>query len=241
MNAERAAEPPAPPERVFEPAPPVRPAWLSKLSHDLRNQLSPIRTATQLLQSGRLDSDRQAEMLEMIERQIQRMVRMLDDVSEYGRLGVESKLEVLHLDYVVDSALGQIGQRITAAGHAFEHHLPEARVRIVGDRARLVQMFVRLFDNAIRFTPGGGHLSLSIAHHDRHAEVVLRDSGPGIEAERLERIFELPEGPRAAEGLGISLLLARACAREHGGDLEARSEGPGKGSEFVVRLPVVAA
>jgi signal transduction histidine kinase len=218
-----------------------RASWLSKLSHDLRNQLSPVRTATQLLQSGRLEPERQAEMLEMIERQVQRMVRMLDDMAEYGRLRAQSpKRENLHIDYVIDSALGECGQRLRGAGHVFELHLPETRLPIVGDRGRLVQMFLRLLDNAIRFTPDGGSIVVSVQSREGFAETSIRDSGAGLERDRLERIFHLPEGPRASDGLGISLLLARACAEEHGGSIEARSAGPGKGSEFFVRLPLAA-
>ena len=216
-----------------------RASWLSKLSHDLRNQLSPVRTATQLLQTGRLDAERQAEMLDMIERQVQRMVRMLDDVAEYGRLDAHTpKREPLFLDYVIDSALGECGQRLRGAGHAFELHLPDRRLPIVGERGRLVQMFLRLLDNAIRFTPANGTIVVTVEAQDGFAVTTLRDSGAGIEAERLQRIFGLPEGSRASEGVGISLLLARACAREHGGSLEARSAGPGQGSEFVVKLPL---
>ena len=139
-----------------------RASWLSQLSHDLRNQLSPVRTATQLLQIGRLEPERQAEMLEMIERQVQRMVGMLDDVAEYGRLGARPPTpEHLHLDYLIDSALGECGQRLRAAGHRFELQLPDARLPITGDRGRLVHMFLRLLDNAIRFTPDGGRIVVS--------------------------------------------------------------------------------
>lgn len=216
-----------------------RASWLSQLSHDLRNQLSPVRTATQLLQIGRLEPERQAEMLEMIERQVQRMVGMLDDVAEYGRLGARPPTpEHLHLDYLIDSALGECGQRLRAAGHRFELQLPDARLPITGDRGRLVHMFLRLLDNAIRFTPDGGRIVVSARARDGFAETSIRDSGAGLDAARLESIFRLPEGLRSSEGLGISLLLARACAEEHGGSLVALSAGPGQGSEFVVRLPL---
>ena len=218
-----------------------RASWLSKLAHDLRNQLSPMRTATQLLQTGRLEPERQAEMLDMIERQVQRMVRMLDDLAEYGRLAVHvPKLEKLTLDYVIDSALGEFGRTLRASGHTFELHLPEARIPIVGERARLMQMFLRLLDNAVRFTPPGGSIVVIAEARDGFAETIVRDTGAGLEPHRLQSIFTLPEGPRSSEGLGISLLLARECAQAHGGTLEVRSAGPGLGSEFIVRLPLAA-
>jgi signal transduction histidine kinase len=219
--------------------PGFRGGWLGKLSHDLRNQLSPMRTATQLLQSGRLDAGRQAEMLDLIERQVQRMARMLDDVSEYGRLAEPAaRREILDLGFLLDSAVGDCGPKLRAAGHALEQELPQERMPVLGERRRLVQMFARLIDNALRFTPPGGRIVLQTRMHERMAEVNVRDGGAGIEPARLEEIFRLPEASRSAEGLGISLLLARACAEEHGGSLEARSAGPGHGAEFVVRLPL---
>lgn len=222
--------------------PGFRAGWLSRLSHDLRNQLSPVRTATQLLQSGRLDAGRQAEMLDLIERQVQRMARMLDDVAEYARAAdTDGRREPLDLGYLLDSAAADCGPKLRAAGHALELDLPETRLSLLGERRRLVQMFVRLIDNAIRFTPPGGRIALQARAHEGIAEVSVRDAGAGIEASRLEDIFRLPEGSRPAEGLGISLLLARACAQAHGGTLEARSAGLGQGAEFVVRLPLQSA
>lgn len=219
--------------------PGFRAGWLSRLSHDLRNQLSPMRTATQLLQSGRLDAGRQAEMLDLMERQVQRMARMLDDVAEYGRIAeADGRREPLDLAYVMDSAVADCGPKLRAAGHTLQQELPDARMPLLGERRRLVQMFVRLIDNAIRFTPPGGLIVLQATTRDGIAEVSVRDAGAGIEASRLEEIFRLPEGPRPAEGLGISLLLARACAQAHGGSLEARSAGLGQGAEFLVRLPL---
>lgn len=218
-----------------------RGSWLSKLSHDLRNQLSPMRTATQLLQSGRLDAERQAEMLGMIERQVQRMVRMLDDVAEYGRLGGPGgKREALDLGIVIDTAVGDSGPKLRAAGQVLDQHMPDARLPLHGERARLVHLFSRLIDNAVRFSPPGGRILLRVTVDDGVAEVVLRDSGPGIDPARFDDIFTLPDGPRASEGLGLSLLLARATAEAHGGTLDVRARPSGDGAEFVVRLPLLA-
>jgi signal transduction histidine kinase len=219
--------------------PGFRAGWLGKLSHDLRNQLSPMRTATQLLQSGRLDASRQAEMLDLIERQVQRMARMLDDVSEYGHLADSNvRREALDLGFLLDSAIGDCGPKLRAAGHGLEQDVPQAPMPLLCERRRMVQMFVRLIDNAVRFTPPGGRIALRARVHDGVAEVTLRDGGSGIEPARLDEIFRLPEASRSAEGLGISLLLARACAEDHGGSLQARSAGQGEGAEFVVQLPL---
>jgi signal transduction histidine kinase len=218
---------------------------LGQLAHDLRNQLAPMRTATQMLQLGRLEPERQREMLDMLERQILRLVRMLDDVSEYGRLrsGANGTMRERHdLGMLVDSALGDRGRHIAAAGQRLEQRMPDRRIPVLVERQGMVQLFVRLLDNANRFTPEGGLIEVDVAVAEGTAEVRIRDSGAGIEADRLESIFELPVKGRSAgtlAGLGISLALARGCAVAHGGSLVAHSEGPGRGSEFVLRLPVL--
>jgi two-component system, sensor histidine kinase len=231
--------------RVSMEAPPSphqrQSAWLGKLSHDLRNQLAPMRTATQLLLSGRLDADRQSEMLHMVDRQVVRMARMLDDLAEYGRLQAGTntvRRERLDGTILVDTALGECGGRLRAAGLTLESTLPDQRVPIDGERQRLVQAIVRLLDNAARFTPAGGRVELRLELVEQDALISVADSGSGIEASRLQSIFELPDGPRASEHLGLSLLLARRCAEDHGGTLEAHSDGPGHGSTFVMRLPL---
>lgn len=215
-------------------------AWLGKLSHDLRNQLTPMRTATQLLLSGRLDAGRQQEMLELADRQVTRLTRMLDDLSEYGQLqsGRAAASEDLDLGILVDTALGTCGRDLRDAGITLDQQVPDQRIPLHGQRQRLVQMLIRLLDNARRFTPAGGTVALRIAVEGTQATVRVIDHGAGIEPERLSSIFELPDGPRSSERLGISLMLARACARDHGGDLIAHSEGTGRGSEFSVRLPL---
>ena len=216
--------------------------WLSQMAHDLRNQLAPMRTATQMMQLGKLDPGRQREMLDLLERQIQRLVSMLDDLAEFGkqRAGLLPERERHDLAILIDTALGECGRRIVAAGQRFEQRMPEQRMPLLAERQPLVQLFIRLLDNASRFTPEGGLIELDVALENGQAEVRVRDSGAGIEAERLASIFELPLKGRSGGGLGISLMLARACAQRHGGTLEARSEGPGHGSEFVLRIPLAA-
>jgi signal transduction histidine kinase len=216
-------------------------AWLGKLGHDLRNQLAPIRTATQMLQLGGLDPVRQREMLDLQERQVLRMVRMLDDVAELGRLAgpvpVEAG-EALDLGILVDTALGEVGRHLVAASLTLEQDVPERRLPLRGDRKRLVQALIRLLDNARRFTPAGGRVGVRIVVDGSVAAVHVSDTGAGIEPGRHAEIFALPRERRDAEGLGISLLLARACAVDHGGALEVTSAGTGQGSEFVLRLPL---
>jgi signal transduction histidine kinase len=218
-------------------------AWLSRLSHDLRNQLAPMRTAAQLLRSGKLEGARQEEMLELIDRQIQRIVRMLDDLSEFGHLrsGQGKRRERLDLAFVVDSAVSEFGQRLRAAQLQLDQRMPERRLPIEAERQRLVNAVARLLDNAIRATPAGGTVLLHVDDDGAQATIRVQDTGRGIDPPGLERVFELPDGPRSGEGLGISLHLARACARDHGGSLEAHSQGEGRGCVFVLRLPLLVA
>jgi signal transduction histidine kinase len=216
-------------------------AWLGKLGHDLRNQLAPIRTATQMLQLGGLDPARQREMLDLQERQVLRMVRMLDDVAELGQLAgppPDGPGEALDLGILVDTALGEVGRHLVAASLSLEQDVPERRLPLRGDRKRLVRALIRLLDNARRFTPAGGRVGVRILVDGALAAVHVSDTGAGIEPRRHVEIFALPRDRRDAEGLGISLLLARACAVDHGGTLEVASAGPDLGSEFVLRLPL---
>lgn len=216
-------------------------AWLGKLGHDLRNQLAPVRTATQMLQLGGLDPVRQREMLDLQERQVLRMVRMLDDVAELGRLAGPVPAppdETLDLGILVDTALGEVGRHLAAASLSLDQEMPERRLPLRGDRKRLVQALIRLLDNARRFTPEGGRVGVRIVVDGAHATVHISDTGAGIEAARHAEIFALPRERRDAEGLGISLLLARACAADHGGSLEVESAGAGHGSLFLLRLPL---
>lgn len=231
----------APPHEREAPLPLM--TWLGKLGHDLRNQLAPMRTASQLLLSGRLDPARQGEMLETIDRQIQRMVRMLDDLTEFGRLqsGAQPlRRNPIDLAVVIDSALRQCEVRLQASGLTLDRDVPDRPLMVEGDQQCLIQTLVRLLDNALRMTPSPGRIALAVRVSGDQVEIAVRDSGRGIAPDKLDAIFTLPDGPRAADGLGISLLLARACAQQHGGDLTAHSEGDARGSTFALRLPLSA-
>jgi signal transduction histidine kinase len=215
--------------------------WLGKLSHDLRNQLAPMRTAAQLLLSKRLDPVRQDEMLETIDRQIQRMVRMIDDLSEFGRLQTGStglRREPVDLAVVIDAALAHCADRIRASGLVLVREIPDRPLMIEGDQTTLIQTLSRLIDNALKATSAPGSITIAVSVEDPWIDTRVIDTGRGLVPEQLDAIFSLPEGPRSAGSLGISLLLARAAAERHDGELRARSEGESRGSEFVLRLPL---
>lgn len=231
------------PETSREPVPPHLIPWFGKLSHDLRNQLAPVRTASQLLLSGRLEPSRQGEMLETIDRQVQRMARMLDDLAEFGRLHTgphPSRRDPVDMAVVIDSALRQCAARLQHCGLDLEKSVPDRPLMVGGDQSRLIQTLVRVLDNALRLTPAPGQIALSVTVDGDQVELRVRDTGPGIAPGLHDAIFALPDGPRAADGLGISLLLARACAQQHGGTLTVHSEGEAQGSTFVLRLPLSA-
>lgn len=218
---------------------PWTPRWLGRLSHDLRNELVPLRTATDLLSRGRLDAEGQREMLAMIDRQTRRLVRMLDDVSEYGRLlaGNASRgNEPVFMALALDDALAEVEARRANAGQRIVQALPDDPVCVRGDSRRLTSLLQRLLDNALRFSPPGEAVEVMLHVEDGHAVLRVRDRGPGIDPAQLEEIFAPPMEHRSSEGLGLSLLLARGWARLHDGDL-AVVPGEGKGACLVLRLP----
>lgn len=222
---------------------PWEPRWLGRLSHDLRNELVPLRTATDLLSTGRLDGDSQREMLAMIDRQIRRLVRMLDDVSEYGRLlspPAVKRVEVVDLGLVIDNAVGAAESRLQASGLRLDLQLPATLPAVRGEARRYTQLLQRVLDNAIRFSPPGGSIRLTVDTTTEGLGLRVIDSGPGIATGLREAVFEPPLEQRNAEGLGLSLLLARACARDYGGDLAVADGDDGKGACLCWRIPLAS-
>lgn len=213
--------------------------WLGRLCHDLRNQLAPMRTASQLLLGG-VAPERQREMLELIDGQILRLTRMLDDVSElaHQREGhADSPREACDLARLVDSALGECGRHISASAQRLEYEVPKQPVPVVVERTRVARCILRLLDNAHRFTPNGGRITIRIESEAGWARLRIADNGRGLTADDIDEIFALPTARRNSERLGVSLHLSRACAQQQGGTLVATSMGAGHGSEFVLTLP----
>ncbi len=222
---------------------PWDPRWLSRLSHDLRNELVPLRTATDLLRRGRLDADGEREMIGMIDRQTRRLVRMLDDLSEYGRAlhaAPPATTDRADLMLVIDNAIGQIDAAVNAAGHTLQLELPTDSLDVRGDAARLTRLLTRLLDNAARFTPPGGRLALRVVQQPDQVRLEVADSGRGVAEDRREAIFGVPLESGDADGLGLSLALARCCARDYGGDLRVGNDPTLGGALFVLTLPRAA-
>jgi CheY-like chemotaxis protein len=221
--------------------------WLAMLAHELRNPLAPIRNAVQFLRlKGPPDPDLQ-NARDIIERQLRQMTRLVDDLLDVARIG-RGKLtlhrEPVSLGAVLTSAVESSRPLIEAAGHDLAVALPPEPILVEADPTRLAQVFLNLLNNAAKYTPPGGRLWLTAERQGREAVVRVRDTGVGIPAPMLPHIFEMfTQVDRSLErsqgGLGIGLTLVKRLVEMHGGSVEAKSEGPGQGSEFVVRLPVV--
>ena len=220
--------------------------FLAMLSHELRNPLAPLRNSLHLL---RLSSDGAgpSEFIhEMMERQVNHLVRLVDDLLEMSRISrgsFELRREHVELSAVVKNAIETSDPLLRAAGHRLTVSVPDQPLWIDGDAVRLSQVLANLLNNAAKYTDAGGEIAITARATGKSAEVVVRDNGSGISAEALPHIFEMfSRGDRSSgrdqTGLGIGLALARLLTEMHGGSIVARSDGKGRGSEFIVRIPL---
>jgi two-component system, chemotaxis family, CheB/CheR fusion protein len=222
--------------------------FLALLAHELRNPLAPIRYAL----ASNKKAGRTAEQLkrseEIMERQITHMSRLLDDLLDVARITrstLELKKTPTELTFVVGSAIDTARPILEAKRHTLSLDLPKHPVRLEADPVRLAQALSNLLINAAKYTDPGGQIHLRAAREGNEIVVAIRDNGMGISTDMMPRLFTMfTQAPgalsRAEGGLGIGLSLVRGLAALHGGSVEAHSEGHGKGSEFVVRVPVGA-
>jgi two-component system CheB/CheR fusion protein len=180
---------------------------------------------------------------------VNQLVRLVDDLLDVSRITankIQLRREPLDLTRLMAHAVESITPLVTAAAHTLEVQLPSAPTYVHGDGARLVQVFVNVLNNAIKFTPRGGHIVFSAEQQADEAVVRIRDTGVGIAGDVLPRVFDLfhqaePVLDRSTGGLGIGLTLARRLVMMHEGAIEVRSEGIGKGTEVEIRLPLTVA
>lgn len=223
--------------------------FLNMLSHELRNPLGVILNGVEVLDQTASQEDGPVRIREIIRRQAQHLGKLLDDLLDVARVGlgkIELRQRPLDLADVVSMTCEDHRSKIERAGLSLTVSLPSGIVGVEGDRTRLVQTIGNLLDNARKWTPAGGRISVSLQQVGQVAELRVRDTGIGIEPGMLDRIFDLfwqaQSSPgRSAGGLGIGLTLVRRIVELHRGMIEATSDGPGRGSEFVVRLPVTTA
>jgi two-component system CheB/CheR fusion protein len=217
--------------------------FLATLSHELRNPLAPLRNSLQFLRLADEHDAALAPLREMMERQVEHLVRLVDDLLEMSRIkrgALELRREPVDLAEVVRNAMETSGPLIEQAAHRLEVSLPPEPLRVNGDPVRLTQILANLLNNAARYTGRGGDIRVKLERRDASALISVRDSGAGIAPELLPRLFQMFSRGEASSGLGIGLALARRLAQMHGGEIEARSEGAGRGAEFLVRLPLSA-
>jgi PAS domain S-box-containing protein len=220
--------------------------FLATLAHELRNPLAPIRIAVQLLRMAGPLSPTAEEARDMIDRQVSQMVRLVDDLLDVSRITrgkLDLRKEQVDVTTVVQSALETARPLIERAGHALTATLPPEPVFLEADPVRLSQVIANLLTNAAKYTNAGGQIWLAVERLSDEVSVAVKDTGIGIAAEHLPRLFEMfsqvaPALERSQGGLGIGLALVKGLVEMHGGSVAASSAGLGKGSQFVVRLPV---
>jgi two-component system CheB/CheR fusion protein len=225
-----------------------RDQFLAMLSHELRNPLGAIVTATSMLRADGPGGLKPARLVEILDRQSQQMARLLDDLLEASRVTqnkIELRRAVVDLCAITRDAADAARTQMDMRGIHFAIDIAADPVHVDGDGARLQQIEVNLLNNAAKYTPRGGHVVLQVVREDDAAVVRVRDDGTGIPPHMLESVFDLfvqsnRTLDRAAGGLGVGLTLVRSLVGLHGGTVVALSEGEGRGSEFVVRLPLAA-
>lgn len=224
--------------------------FLATLAHELRNPLAPLQTALTLLKRKRPSPDEATRHYDMMRRQIDHMVRLVDDLMEISRITrgrIELDTSTIDLHQVLRDAVELSRPLIDGAGHRLALQLSPGPLPVQGDAVRLAQVFSNLLNNAAKYTPGpGGAIVLTAHTHDDQAVVTVQDNGIGIAPEMLGSVFDMfvqaSGASKAAQGgLGIGLTLARTLVELQGGRIVADSAGLGRGSRFTVRLPLHAA
>jgi signal transduction histidine kinase len=222
--------------------------FLATLGHELRNPLSPIRTAVELLRP-KVEHDPDGKWAhDVIQRQVGHLARLIDDLLDVGRITqgkVDLRLEVVPIDGILRSAVESIRPLLDGAGQRLTLRWSPEPVHVRADTVRLTQVFSNLLDNAAKYTPPEGRIELILERRDHEVVVSMRDTGIGIPAEHLPHVFDLfyqgeRSGRRGQEGLGIGLTLVKKLVEMHGGTIAAFSEGAQRGSRFDVSLPIEA-
>lgn len=220
--------------------------FLAMLSHELRNPLAPIRTAADILETATVTAEQLRWAGGMIRRQAVRMAGLLDDLFDVARIAegkLALSLQLTSFSSIIDAAIEVAGPALDRKSHRLTVSLPAEPTMLQADPLRLSQVFSNLLTNAAKYTDPRGHIDLTAVSGQGSLRVSIRDNGIGIPAEALTRVFTLfsqMEGTnaRAEGGMGIGLALAKGIVDLHGGAIEAQSGGRGRGSEFIVTLPL---
>jgi signal transduction histidine kinase len=220
--------------------------FLVTLAHELRNPLAPIRNALEIMRLASTSGPAAEQARAMMERQVTQLVRLVDDLLDVSRITrdkLELRKESVELTAVIASSVEISRPIIEASGHQLTVTLPPEPIHLDADLIRLAQVFSNLLNNAARYTNQNGQIWLTAERHGDEVVVKVRDTGLGIPPDMLPKVFEMftqvsPSAGRSQGGLGVGLALVKRLVEMHGGSVRAHSDGPGKGSEFTVRLPV---
>jgi two-component system CheB/CheR fusion protein len=223
--------------------------FLATLAHELRNPLAPLRNSLNILQLTASGDPATERICETMERQVNHLVRLVDDLLEVSRITrgkIELRREVVELASVARNAIETSRPLIDAAGIQLAISLPQERITLYGDPVRLGQIFANLLNNAAKYTNEGGQIWFTARSESGEAVISVRDTGIGIPKDVLPKVFDMfmqvdRATNRSQGGLGIGLTLVRSLVELHSGSVSAQSDGPGTGSEFVVRLPLAKA
>lgn len=220
--------------------------FLATLAHELRNPLAPIRQSVVIAESPLATDGQRQRALQVIERQTAHMARLIEDLLEASRISrgqMALRMQATTLRAALLAAVETVRPALESRNHTLLREVPEEPIWLDGDPVRLAQVFINLLNNSAKFTPPNGHIELRVVIEGRQAVISVRDDGIGISPQMLPRVFDLfsqahmPDD-HTRDGLGIGLALARGIVALHGGSIEGRSAGLGRGSEFVVRLPI---
>jgi signal transduction histidine kinase len=222
--------------------------FLAILAHELRNPLAPIRNAVQILKMNQISEIAPEGIIEMMDRQVRHLIRLVDDLLDVSRVmegKIELRKEMVNLLSVIGDAVDTARPLIDNNGQELKIHVPREPLQIDADPVRLTQIIGNLLMNAAKYTPFQGRIDLTAECVENEIELRVRDSGIGIDPRMLDRIFDLfvqvdHTATRSQGGLGIGLTLVKNLVEMHRGSVTATSAGLGKGSEFIIRLPLVS-
>jgi len=223
-----------------------RDAFLGTIAHEMRNPLSPHKTATQLMRMQARDAAALDKPLQVMERQLGLLERLVEDLVDVARVNtgkMSISYERVEYQALLNEAVDSCATAAQFKGIAIHRSFPPLPIEIEVDARRMRQVFVNLLNNAVKFTPQGGQVWLTATVDQTHFVCYMKDSGKGIEPDMLPKIFDIftqAEGGRAdrGAGLGIGVAQVKEIVALHQGTVEVRSEGAGKGSEFTVRVPL---
>ena len=223
--------------------------FLAMLAHELRNPLAPISNGLQVMRMAASKPELLSQMQDVMERQVTHMVRLIDDLLDVSRItrgSIEIQKTPVDIQSVVSNAVEISRPLIDSKKHAFAVDVPEVPLFVMGDMTRLSQIVANLLNNAAKYTPQGGNIKLKVVNKDGKMLLSIKDNGLGIPTNMLDKIFEIfvqvdTALDRSEGGLGIGLTLVRKLVILHGGKIEVKSAGPGKGSEFTISVPVYEA